>query len=145
MKNNTNSMTGLRDEDFANKLAEIAGNLCRRGLHPSADDIINAAIMSRPRHYYLSYNYILRRLNALRHAGFFDGTQRSGGNGPRAMWHEIDAKVRAYKQRHRRATTEDAVSWLVNFSSPERFYISRPTAMRIFRRRFRAETIYSPR
>lgn len=145
MKDNTTTLTGLRDEDFAAKLEEMAANLRRRGLRPSADDIISAAMMSRPRQYYLSYNYILRRLNALHHDGFFDRNPAPMPGSPRAVWIEIDAKVKAYRLRHRRATIEDAVTHLVNFCSPDRFYISRPTARRIFRKHFRAETVYSPR
>lgn len=145
MKDNTTTLTGLRDEDFATKLEEMASNLRRHGLQPTADDIINAAMMSRPRQYYLTYNYILRRLNALRHAGFFDRSPAPLPGSPRAVWVEIDAKIKAYRLRHRRATIEDAVTHLVNFCSPDRFYISHSTARRIFRERFRAETVYKPR
>ncbi len=142
IKNTT--LTSLRDADFISKLEEISSNLRRNGLKPTRDDIIDAALMSKPRQYYLSFSYILRRLNSLQREGYFEHCSGLTPGSPRAVWREIDAKVRDYRRRHRRATTEDAVSHLVNFCSPDRFYISRATARRLFQRHFRAETIYNP-
>lgn len=135
-------LTKQRDADFTRCLEEMASSLRRRGLRPTPDDIIEAAMMSRPRQYYLSFAYIVRRLSALRKSGFFDNQPKAAAGSQRAIWYEIDAKVKAYRQRHRKATTEEAVSHLVNFCSPDRFYMSRATARRIFRRRFHVETVY---
>lgn len=140
--NENTRLTIQRDADFTSKLEEIASSLRRRGIRPTPDEVIDAALMSRPRQYYLSFGYIVRRLNALRNCGFFVSPHKAPAGSPRAMWYEIDSKVRAYRQRHRRSTTEEAVSHLLNFCSPDRFYISRATARRIFRRRFHVEIVY---
>lgn len=141
MQENT-QLTKLRDADFTAKLEEMASSLRRRGIRPTADEVIDAALMSRPRQYYLSFGYIVKRLSALRKNGFFDESPRAAAGSARAVWYEINMKVNAYRQRHRRATNEEAVSHLVNFCSPDRFYMSRATARRIFRRRFHVETVY---
>lgn len=141
MNENTH-LTHLRDADFTVKLEVIAASLRHRGIRPTPDEVIDAALMSRPRQYYLSFTYIVRRLSALRKCGFLDNPHRVPAGSPRAIWYEIDWKVRAYRQRYRRATTEEAVSHLLNFCSPERFYMSRATARRIFRRRFHTEISY---
>ena len=135
-------LTELRDADFTAKLEEMAASMRRKGIRPTDDELIDAALMSRPRQYYLSFAYVMRRLCALRKNGFLDEPRRVSADSPRAIWFEIDAKVRAYRLRHRRATNDEAVAHRLNFCSPERFYISRATARRIFLRRFHTKISY---
>ncbi len=129
------SLTAYRDADFAVKLGQVADSLRARGLCPSPDDIIRVALMSRPKAYYLSFSYVVRRLNVLRKSGFFKRVP-SPARPIYAMWFEINSKIDVYRCRNPYATEVEAISYLLNFCTPERFYLSENRARRIFNRYF---------
>lgn len=129
MQNNT--LSSLRDADFATQLVAIADDFRRNSIPLSRERLIDLALMQRPKNFYLSFAYVYRRLVSLRRTGFFD-TPHADLKPLRMIWTEINAKVNAYLYRNTRASLTDAISHVLNFSRPDRFYISRAKADEIF-------------
>lgn len=123
----------LRDEDFIDSLRSTMRRLKRERRFAAPSQIIAEALASRPRRYYLSYTTVATRLMRLRNSGQL----KISGSGKVSLavrqWADINSAVDRYLCRHKRATIGEAISYVVAFDRPCRFYISDKKARELFR------------
>ena len=132
----------LRDADFVECLRSVAGRYEKDRRTVSPEIIIAEAIASRPRRYYLSFTTVHNTLSRLRSAGTLSVAPLSGSVNSRCQWIDINRAVSRYLALHKGASLADAISYVVNFSRPDRFYISDRKARELFRRTLRREYHY---
>ncbi len=129
MKHKT--MAQLRDEDFVDCLRRAIKRHSADKKPSTSSQIIAEALASQPRRYYLSYSTIESGLGRLRNDGYFN---RRSDRMTYKRWLDINAAVNRYLARNKQAKLTDAISHVVNFGRPTRFYISDKKARELFRR-----------
>ena len=127
------TLTQLRDEDFAACLRRVAAE------NPSAtaDELINLASCCTPRRYYITYTTVVTQLPRMRKKGLERRAVMPDGIPSRERWIDINNAVCRYMILNRRATLHDAITHVINFERPTRFFISRRHATDIFNALFR--------
>ena len=136
------NLSSQRDADFAQCLRDVAKRYEKDRLSGTPETIIAEAMESQPPRYYLSFFTIVTNLSRIRNSVFFSRTEECDKNHTRRQWHEINRAVNRYLARNKGASLTDAVTHVVCFSRPERFYISDKKAREVFRRTFRREYRY---
>ena len=120
---NKNTLIQLRDEDFTDCLRTTLRRLRDERRYLSAEHIIAEALASRPRRYYLSYATIASRLPKLRKSGQLNVAEGKRVNRAVGQWADINSAVDRYLSRHKRAKVTEAITYVVNFERPSRFFI----------------------
>jgi hypothetical protein len=120
---NKNTLIQLRDEDFTDCLRTTLRRLRDERRYLSAEHIIAEALASRPRRYYLSYATIASRLPKLRKSGQLNVAEGKRVNRAVGQWADINSAVDRYLSRHKRAKVAEAITYVVNFERPSRFFI----------------------
>lgn len=136
------NLSARRDADFAQCLRTVARRYEKDRRNVTPETIIAEAMASKPQRYYLSFSTIVTNLSRIRKSGFFSRTEECDKNHTRRQWHEINRAVNRYLARNKGATLTDAITHVICFSRPERFYISDKKAHELFRRTFRREYRY---
>ncbi len=122
------TLTQLRDEDFIQCLRYVVSE------HPSAspDVLIDLAIASQPRRYYLTYNSVNTVLPKLRKKGLPRRPSSYSGKQSYERWIDINNAVCRYMALTKHSTVADAITHVLNFERPSRFFIPRRRAVEIF-------------
>ena len=136
---NSKTLTQLRDDDFANSLRSVARSYGNTSDRVTPETIIAEALASRPQRYYLTFRTISVTLPRLRNSGALKTNGRSQRSATIEQWRDINDAVSRYMALHRRATLADAITHVINFSRPSRFFISEKKAQELFRRTLRRE------
>lgn len=121
-------LTALRDQDFADCLRRVVADSRNSGATSSR--LIDLALACRPRRYYLNYATVSQTLVRLRREGLPTGPVDDHVLG---RWIDINNAVNRYIALHRHATLQDAITHVITFERPSRFYIPPRRAVRIFR------------
>lgn len=116
----------------------------RTGRPVDREEIIDEALRSRPLGFYVSYDYALSRLAALRHHNDTMSTFIAKG-GRRAMWAELDELVGRHMRRSPKMKITDALTMAITYGRPSRFHISHRKAREIFDRVMTSRIVYHPR
>lgn len=132
----------LRNEDFVGRMYEIARRRRLFGEPISRNLIITEALGSRPQRYYVSLTHACVTLRRLAGSDYL----RQGADAPRnwrqQLWAELAGKVSRYRAAHRDLCFEDSVAYVLTYKQPDRFYLSRSLAERLFNKTFRLVSEY---
>lgn len=119
-------MQGQRDRDFmamCRRLMDDPGLSLR-----SARQLAAEAVKQQAPLYYVTYDYALRALRSLRKAGQLPGKNEEG----KRKWAEIERRV-GEMERRLGLSDGDALSRVLSGGASS-FFISAPTALRLFHR-----------
>ena len=130
---NRKTLIQLRDEDFTECLRSTILRHQRERRDTAAAAIISEALASRPRRYYLAYSTVSTQLSRLRGKGHLKTAANRKSTLARSQWADISSAVDRYLCRNKRATIGEAITHVVNFERPKRFYISDKRARELFR------------
>lgn len=136
---NHKTLIQLRDEDFADCLRAVAKNYNRASTRVTPEIIISEALASQPRRYYLSFKTIAANLSRLRNAGTLASKSSTNRSTTLEQWRDINKAVSRYMARNKHVSLSEAITYVVNFSRPTRFFISDKKAYELFRRTLRRE------
>lgn len=136
---NHKTLTQLRDDDFAECLRAVAKSYDKSPFSVTPEIIITQALALQPQRYYLSFNTIAANLPRLRNSGLFSSKSKAKRSATFEQWRDINNAVSCYMMRNKRATLYDAISHVINFGRPSRFFISDKKAHELFRRTLRRE------
>lgn len=139
------SFTYLRDLDFSRKLIETAKNRQRYNMPLTREAIIDDTLKCRPESYYLSTDNACVALRRLLNSDYIKLKVVSPNPERQRFWIDLYKKVYGYRHRHPDSTFDDAVSFVLNFSRPDRFYISKNKALKLFAKAFAKKPTYVPR
>lgn len=137
--------TRLRDLDFSRKLVETAKNRQRYSMPLTREAIIEDTLKCRPESYYMSTDNACVALRRLLKSDYIKLNVVSSNPVRQQFWVDLYKKVYSYRYRHPGTTFDDAVSFVLNFSRPDRFYISQHKAMKLFSKTFTRQPTYVPR
>ena len=123
------SYVKARDAEFIAKCKDLMRRRTQAGQRPNLYDIITEAINSSPRCHYVNYDNASRILHAIERHG-----AGSAGKGlQRLKWTELYNQVRETMEGPRHLSFDRALSFVLGFRRPSRFYIDPLRAMRILR------------
>ncbi len=121
------TLTESRNHEFLRRCIDLAGAELREGRSIDIDSIIDRVLAMQPRSHYLNYDTASRRLHIIERRGL---ERAVASKLLRAMWQEIGEQVAA-TMHSRRCPFDRALSFVLNFCRPSRFYMTRDTARRI--------------
>ncbi|MDE5662297.1 MAG: hypothetical protein K2F91_02665 [Muribaculaceae bacterium] len=117
-----------RNEDFRRRCLEIFEKDFRAGAIQPLESVIDRAIAMQPRSHYLNYDQASRRLHAIERHGLENEVKEELA---RQMWSELRQQIDRVMELNPKKPFDKALSFVLNFCRPSRFYISRDTARRI--------------
>ena len=117
-----------RNEEFRRRCVEIFKSDLQNGVIQPLDSVLERAIACRPLCHYMSYDTASRRLHAISRHGLKVVVKE-----PLAaqMWTELAAQITEIMTLSPNKSFDRALSFVLNFGRPSRFYISIDTARRI--------------
>ncbi len=120
----------LRNEDFVRCCIDIFRNDCAMGAIRPLDTVIERALACQPLCHYLDYDSVSAKLHRIGRRGL-----EAEVSSPlfRAMWQELAEQVAETRQRRGRLNHAQALTFVLTFKRPSRFYISPDTAKRLLR------------
>ena len=122
------SLIEIRNDDFVRRCFAIYDKDLRSGERHTLESLIDRALASQPHSHYLSYDHASRRLHRIRRDGLANVYKEELA---REMWGELNSQVNEVMALHPRKTFDKALTFVLNFMRPSRFYISRDTARRL--------------
>ncbi len=134
---NHKTLTQLRDDDFADCLRAVAGRYEKDRRAVSAETIIAEAMATSPKRYYVAFATIVQNVSRLLRSGYAADDPKLTSLNARQQWLDIYRSVRRYMILHKDASLDDAITYVVNYTRPARFYISDKKARELFRRTLR--------
>lgn len=120
--------TQLRNEEFLRRCIGIFDKDHQEGRISTLPDIIARATAMQPHSHYLSYDTASRRLHRIMRNGLENEIKEDLA---REMWAEILEQVKTCMSSTPPKSFDKALSFVLNFCRPSRFYISYDTAKRI--------------
>ncbi len=122
------NLTRARNSEFIRRCIQIYQRDLKSGITPVLDDIVDRAIAMQPHSHYVAFDSASKRLHAINKRGMENVV-----NSPLAqqMWSEIAAQVQQTMDSRNCKSFDRALSFVLNFCRPSRFYITRDTARRI--------------
>lgn len=136
---NYKTLIQLRDEDFADCLRAVAKNYDKTSSPVTPEIIIAEALASQPQRYYLSFKTVSANLSRLRNSGTLASKSKANRSATLEQWRDINKAVSRYMARNKHVSLSEAITYVVNFSRPSRFFISDKKAYELFRRTLRRE------
>ncbi len=121
-------LTQARNSEFVRRCVEIFRRDCRSGAVRPLDTVIARALAMQPRAHYLAFDSASRRLHRIERRGLEAEVSEDIA---RAMWAELRSQVEETMARQRVKSFDKALSFVLNFCRPSRFYMSVDTARRI--------------
>lgn len=118
-----------RDAEFIAKCKQLIRRRNLAGEKVNLYDVINEVVNSRPRCHYANYDTASRILHAIERGG----ADCAGRGLQRLKWIELYNQVRETIDGPRRLTFDKALSFVLSFRRPSRFYIDPIRAARILR------------
>ncbi len=117
-----------RDDEFRRRCVEIFKSDYNSGAIRPLDSVLERAMACQPHCHYLSYDTASRRLHEIERYGLEAIVRERIA---RQMWTELAAQVADVMALHPRKSFNMALSFVLNFCRPSRFFISVDTARRI--------------
>lgn len=121
--------TTARNRDFVRRCFEIYEAHLREGVSLTPDELVVIALQSRPRAHYLSFETASKKLHLIERSGI--GIVKEAA--ARAMWTELRSQVDEVMRVRGNLTFSAALSAVLNFGRPTRFYMSEGRARNIIR------------
>ena len=121
--------TQARDDEFIAICKEIISRNIASGRHSSLAIVIDEAIHRRPRCHYVSYERASRILHYIDTCGSTALRSRLAA----LKWIELYNQVKASMEGPRRLTFDQALTFVLSFQRPSRFYITLSRALRLLR------------
>lgn len=122
------NLTESRNAEFARRCIEIFERDYHNGCVRPLDEVLLAALAMQPHSHYLSYDTASRMLHAIERHGI-DSVVSTDIT--KALYVELGEQVAKVMQTRRTLCFRRALSFVLNFSRPSRFYMSLDTARRI--------------
>lgn len=121
--------TKARDAEFIAICLDIIRQHNRSGHPCRLTDVIEQALSRRPRCHYVSYDHASRILHVIHRGGLATGRNRV----QRLKWLELYNQVKETMEGPRRLSFDKALTFVLGFMRPSRFYIERERAIRLLR------------
>lgn len=121
--------TSARNRDFIRRCFEIYESHLREGVGLTAEELVRLALQAQPRAHYLSFDTASKKLHLIERCGI--GIVKEAA--ARAMWTELRSQVDEVMRVRRNLTFSAALSAVLNFGRPTRFYMSVERARKIIR------------
>ncbi len=125
---NEKRMTDHRNREFIRRCVDIFERDCREATMQTLESVIDRALAQQPCCHYLSYDHASRKLHRIARRGLENVVKEDLA---RAMWRELAAQVADVMAKNPRKSFDAALSFVLNFCRPTRFYMSRDTARRL--------------
>lgn len=123
-------MTKTRNSDFVRRCVDLYESEAARGNYPPLDEILFKAIAQRPMAYYVNFDRASRQLHRIER----DGLDAVAVNRlSRRMWTEMREQIDEVMRDNPGKRFDSALSYVLNFRRPSRFFINLDTARRIIR------------
>lgn len=120
------TLTELRNRAFVKQALAILSRHMRAGERITRRQLVEKALASRPPSYFINQDQVSIVLSAIdRMPDFKPASERH------AMWLEIRNRVRNLMEGPRKLRRHEAVSFVLNFTQPSRYFISHKTADRL--------------
>ena len=117
----------LRDTDFINNACAILNAARSNGEHLTMDELIRRALRARPSGYYADFdNAYSKILKCAKDKGDVCSKPLM-----RDYWNDMYGKVDNYRKQCPGTAIYSALSYVLNFQRPERFYITRRKAAQL--------------
>lgn len=124
------TLTEARNADFRQKCVLLFERDMRQGIVRPLDDVIESALALQPLSHYVNFDLARRHMVEIRRYGISAVFREDNA---RRQWSEIWMQVQSFLATHPRKSLDDALSFVLNFCRPSRFYISYDTGRRILR------------
>lgn len=121
------SLIQMRNEDFCRRCRRIFEADISKGAHPSLDELVKRSLAQAPMSHYINYDTASNRLTQIEKRGVEAVFKEEEA---RQMWRELHGQVKE-TMALRGCSREKALSFVLNFRHPSRFYISMDTARRL--------------
>lgn len=123
-----NTRIQMRNADFARRCIRLYEQYYKAGISLDFNEIIDRVLVQQPHSFYVEYSTASAKLHALEH-----GDPEKVVKEPlaREMWMEMLVQVLQHMARHPRKTFAQALTFVIAYGRPSRFFISRDTARRI--------------
>lgn len=122
------SLIENRNQEFRRRCIELFERDDRNGRVQSLDSVISRALLMQPHSHYLSYDTASRRIHRIRRYGMEHEVKEPLAQ---QMWEEVDRQIDEVRARFPGKTFDMALTFVLNYCRPSRFYISLDTARRI--------------
>ncbi|MCH5221022.1 MAG: hypothetical protein J1F05_01660 [Muribaculaceae bacterium] len=122
------TMIECRNEEFLRRCAAIFEREYKSGKVLPIDKIIDQVLAMQPRSHYLTYDTAARRLHKIHRLGIENVVKEDIA---RDMWRELQTQIDEYLAQYPKRSFHKALSFVLNYRRPSRFYISRDSARRI--------------
>lgn len=126
--NNHRDLTQARNEEFLRRCRKMFRDDYEAGTMRPLQEIINTVMHQQPRGHYLNYETASRRLHLIERRGLEAVVTEELG---RQMWTELRAQVDEVMARQKKKSFQQALTFVLTFCRPSRFYITYDTARRI--------------
>lgn len=125
-----NDLIVKRNEEFRRRCLKIFEDDLLAGRIQPLDTVIDRALAMSPCSHYISYDTAARKLYKIRRRGLENEVKEKLA---RQMWSEIIAQINEFLQIYPKKSFDAALTFVMNYRRPSRFYISRDAARRILR------------
>lgn len=125
-----NPLKHQRNKEFARACISILEENCRNGVDESIDDVLRRAIKTKPSCFHVEFETASKKL-ANYNPYLKNEVHLNKINGQ--MWHELFDTMMECKRLIPNPNFTKVLSYVLNFRSPSRFYISMDTARNIIR------------
>lgn len=122
------NLTKCRNAEFARRCIEIFERDYRNGCVRPLDEVLLEALAMQPHSHYLSYDTASRKLHAIERYGI---DSLVSTDITKALYAELGEQVARVMRTRRKLGFDRALSFVINFCRPSRFYMSLDTARRI--------------
>lgn len=117
-----------RNQEFRRRCIEIFERDVREGGARPLESVLERALAMQPHSHYLSYDTASRRIHRIHRYGIEKVVKERLA---REMWRELVGQIEDVQARFPRKTFDMALTFVLNFYRPSRFYMSLDTARRI--------------
>lgn len=121
-------MTENRNREFIRRCIDIFERDCREATVQSLESVLDRALARQPCCHYVGYDLASRKLHLIERRGLENVVKEELA---REKWREIRRQVDDVLAQNPRKTFDMALSFVLNFCRPSRFYMSRDTARRL--------------
>lgn len=131
-------LTLLRNAELLSVARQELGLAMRRGQAMSMNRLIELTLAHQPTAHYIDFDTASERLHAIERHGLDAVVRKAEARG---QWEELLQQVRDTMAGRRRLTFARALSFVLHFRRPSRFYLSPNAAFKILRSHFRPSLI----
>lgn len=121
-------ITYYRNQDLLEAARRAVSKAYRRGETINIRQLVDAALSHSPKMHYVDFDTASDKLHAIRRHGLDAIVNTAEG---RAKWAELGQQVDEIMAARRRLTFAQALSFVLHFRRPSRFYITRNAAYKI--------------